>query len=461
MLTVVVHVRDYDQATAIRQQSPQADAFEWRLDGLRELDSDAIAAWMQLDNRPCILTLRPTRQGGEWHGCEQTRLSWLRRLLQLQPVYLDVEADLAEADLVALHQHATTTQLIRSTHHFGPLPANLDALLASQIHPLCAHSKLALRVDNTLELLTVLRFARQHGSQHRLSVIALGAAGSASRILSPVIGNQFHYCTPDGQPPNAAGQLPLSLLTERYRIKQLNPDTQCYALLGDPVNTSLGDQWHNRAFAQQGRNAVYLKLKLASTQMAEFLRAAHDFPFAGFSVTMPNKISALAAAQTLSPLVKHIGAANTLSRRPYGWHASNTDGWGALAVIRRHSANLHTQKILLIGCGGTARAIALALSLAGAQLTLINRTDHKAQQLAAHLTANWTPWQQLDKQLRNPALGLVVNTTPWTEIPPATAPILHCRYHPHQASHGLNGLAMFNAQASYQQQLWQDIHHNH
>jgi shikimate dehydrogenase len=144
---------------------------------------------------------------------------------------------------------------------------------------------------------------------------------------------------------------------------------------------------HRAAFAELGLGDwSYQLLPVPPELFAETVRALGGAGFVGANVTVPHKAAALAVADTASPSALAIGAANTLSFAADGTiSAENTDAPGfldALAGIGRDPAGATA---LVLGAGGSARAVVWALREAGAAVAVWNRTPARARALAAEL----------------------------------------------------------------------------
>jgi shikimate dehydrogenase len=133
--------------------------------------------------------------------------------------------------------------------------------------------------------------------------------------------------------------------------------------------------------------------------------------FAGANVTIPHKISAFDICDTIDDTARRAGAVNTLVFQDGKIAGSNTDGYGFVANLHAHGVDPAPGPVLLLGAGGSARAVAAALLDEGASVTVVNRTRARAEGLAREIPglriAEW--------DARVPALAdhaLVVNTTP-------------------------------------------------
>jgi len=122
---------------------------------------------------------------------------------------------------------------------------------------------------------------------------------------------------------------------------------------------------------------------------------------------MPLKELGAARCRTLDPLARDAGAVNTVILERGGWRGSNTDGPAASALIR---SRLEPQgaRTAIVGAGGTARAVAVALRAAGAEVTLFNRTEARAREAAERLGVGALPLSRLSDW----DWEILVNATP-------------------------------------------------
>lgn len=171
---------------------------------------------------------------------------------------------------------------------------------------------------------------------------------------------------------------------------------------GFPVAHSRSPAMHNAALAELGLDWLYVPLPLPPERFEEAVRALGHSGFRGLNVTVPHKQAACALADTRTPAVEAIGAANTLSFGARGEiEAENTDAGGLMDAIAEPVAG---QAALVLGAGGSARAAVWALVEAGAaEVSVLNRTPDRARRLAAELGA---------RQVSRPeACDLLVNCT--------------------------------------------------
>jgi shikimate dehydrogenase len=153
---------------------------------------------------------------------------------------------------------------------------------------------------------------------------------------------------------------------------------------GFPVAHSRSPAMHNAAFRALGLDGwLYVSLPLAPELFAEAVRALPGSGYRGLNVTIPHKEAALALADEASPAAGAIGAANTLTFADGMISADNTDAQGFLDAIAEPVAGL---RVLILGAGGAARAVAWAVREAGAEeVSVWNRSPERARLLARDL----------------------------------------------------------------------------
>jgi shikimate dehydrogenase len=157
-------------------------------------------------------------------------------------------------------------------------------------------------------------------------------------------------------------------------------------VLGWPVAHSRSPAMHNAALAALGMSDWrYQLLPVPPALFAETTRALGSCGFLGANVTIPHKRAALTLADEASRAAREIGAANTLTFADDGAIAAeNTDAPGLLAVLDDLVDAAHL-RALVLGAGGSARAVVWALREAGAEVSVWNRTPERAQTLAREL----------------------------------------------------------------------------
>lgn len=166
----------------------------------------------------------------------------------------------------------------------------------------------------------------------------------------------------------------------------ITAQTQLCGLLGNPVDHSLSPAIHNAAFEKLGLNFTYLAFPVEDLENAiRGIRALGHIR--GFSVTIPHKVSIMPLLDSVETTAKHIGSVNTIIKDRGVLIGSNTDASGALQALRQGGVALADQRVVMLGSGGAARAIAFGLCAEGqtSRLSLLGIDDQERTALATDL----------------------------------------------------------------------------
>lgn len=156
-----------------------------------------------------------------------------------------------------------------------------------------------------------------------------------------------------------------------------------FALIGDPIEQTLSPAMHNAAFRALGLNCAYVTLRVPKRFLADAIVGIRALGIAGFNVTIPHKIDIVGLLDELDKSASLMSAVNTVKNDRGKLIGFNTDGDGALRALKGKIGPIKGKKVVLLGAGGAARAIAFSLAKAGAKLTIANRTVPKARALAS------------------------------------------------------------------------------
>jgi 3-dehydroquinate dehydratase/shikimate dehydrogenase len=353
------------------------DGFELRLDLLAHLDLEAIGGWLKKSPLPVMLTLRKQSHGGKFEGSEELREFWIEALLGLEPPFFDLEYDMRDELLKDVLKKYPKTQYILSCH--SQCSTHWEALFDSMKKYRVFGYKMALAPRSSSEALRMLLFGKD---KEQLSLICVGEMGSFARTLGPVVGNQIDYTVLEEGKKTAPGQLALQEFLRVYRYRSLNPKTAIYGLIGDPVAKSRGALYHNAFFQKNKINAIYVKMNVKADELASFFSLAQQLGFKGLSVTMPLKEKVIPFLDAIEERAQQIGAVNTMVFKNNKILGANTDGIGALDAIEKRGP-VRGKQVVILGAGGSARAIAWEAKWRGAELWIANRTVERAQLLAS------------------------------------------------------------------------------
>jgi shikimate dehydrogenase len=182
------------------------------------------------------------------------------------------------------------------------------------------------------------------------------------------------------------------------------------AVIGHPITHSLSPVLHRAAFEFLGINGTYDAIEVGPGQLADFFQAeAGNFDY--LSITMPLKEEALALKVSMDSLIARVQTANTLYRAHEEWHLTSTDGAGFLEALNVRG-NTSFDSVLVLGAGGTARAVVGALDSCSAKVTVLGRTSSRKSALESAVQSSEFEYQMWNEQIDFADYDLVVNTTP-------------------------------------------------
>jgi 3-dehydroquinate dehydratase/shikimate dehydrogenase len=451
MLVAVIPVYSLESSLALLAALPNGvDAIELRLDYWTEMDFSSLALLRQQIQKPIIFTPRTF----DWQQ--------LARLGELKPDYMDIEAHAPAALLAQLKTSYPTMQLIGSLHDMSRTPEDLDSLFAGMQSPYFDRYKCVTMANHSEDGLRMLQHVAKWSRTHAVSAFCMGDDGQFTRVVAPIFGSQLTYAALSAAHITAPGQLTVHELLDVYRVQRLTPYTRIYALLGDPVNQSIGHLFHNQAMHALDWPGVYIKIRVPIDQLAAVMARCSTLPFYGLSITMPLKQAILPFVTPMSPE----GAMNTLVKQHDQWIAYNTDGEGALQALAARGVVFTGNTLVILGAGGTARAIAYAAQQRQARVIVLNRRLE---------TLSWTESMGCEGYLLSdlPQLELgqviaVINTRPESADMDANlfaqlgdTLVMNCAYKSEpavsQQTKLINGYDMFENQAKLQLAYWMSI----
>ena len=196
------------------------------------------------------------------------------------------------------------------------------------------------------------------------------------------------------------------LLTGKARIA---------GVIGWPVSHSRSPRLHGHWLRAYGIDGAYIPLAVPPDHIEQAIRALPVLGFAGVNVTVPHKEAALRLADEVDDFARRLGAANTLVVKPDGRIlASNSDAYGFIQNLRDGAPGFRADAgpAVVLGSGGAARAVVVALADAGArEIRIVNRTSARAEELCrlAPGITRAVPWTGMAAALADAAL--LVNTT--------------------------------------------------
>ena len=216
-------------------------------------------------------------------------------------------------------------------------------------------------------------------------------------------------------------------LADLRRWKSIAPSIRL-GVLGDPVAHSLSPQTQNAALKACKIDMQYARFQISPDELRSALDLIRELNFVGVNLTTPHKIAASKLMDEIDDNVRRIGATNTVKIDNAKLRGYNTDGKGfARAVRQEFAVDLRDLKVMILGTGGAARAIALQCAREDCErLVIANRTFATAQKLAEELREYFAgprvlgpvprlqpiPWEEAAIRFQIAHLDLVVNATP-------------------------------------------------
>ena len=177
-----------------------------------------------------------------------------------------------------------------------------------------------------------------------------------------------------------------------------------FAVFGNPVSHSISPRLHNAALGELGlsREALYTRYEL--TDGSRLISKFKELKLSGTNVTVPHKEAALAQCDVADETAIKIGSVNTLVSRSGKIYGHNTDAPGFLRAIESFG---EIKSALVLGAGGTAKAVAYALKSRGARVCVLNRSEKRLANFAEYENFSWANFAEF----KGGKFDLVVNTT--------------------------------------------------
>jgi 3-dehydroquinate dehydratase/shikimate dehydrogenase len=362
-----------------RDAVPDADLIELRLDTVSD---PSVAGALAGRRRPVIVTCRPAWEGGEFEGSEEARKQILADALKLGAEYVDIEWRARFDDLIA---QAGGRRIVLSTHDYLGVPIDLTARVHAMRSTGAEVIKIAATLSSLSDCVPLLDLGAQSARQSGLVLIGMGPYGLATRVLAGRFGSAWTYAGALKE----IGQISAQMLLKDFHFRSITETTQIYGVAGGSVLHSVSPAMHNAAFRAARVDAVYLPLPAADAN--DFARFGRALGISGASVTIPLKVSLFDCVDEVYSVARRIGAINTVRVENGRWIGGNTDASGFLEPLQE-KVSLTGLRAAVIGAGGAARAVTVALASSGALVRIHARNRQQAEETAMLTSVEVGPW---------------------------------------------------------------------
>ncbi|MGL4607840.1 MAG: shikimate dehydrogenase [Eubacteriaceae bacterium] len=173
---------------------------------------------------------------------------------------------------------------------------------------------------------------------------------------------------------------------------KISTKTNLFGVLGDPIAQSLSPDLHNGLFETYHINGLYLPIEISSENLGDLVTGIRLMDFKGFNITKPHKLEILPYLDEIDLTAKKIGAVNTVVCNCGKLKGYNTDGFGFIKSIepKLREKKRSDLKVLILGCGGAVKAVAISLAEWGVkEIVIANRTLEKAEILVEQINRIW------------------------------------------------------------------------
>jgi len=260
--------------------------------------------------------------------------------------------------------------------------------------------KMAVATTRLADCVRLLELGAHSGRHGDLVLIGMGEHGVATRVLASRFGSAWGYAGALA----GVGQLDARTMVDVYRFRTLSETTDLYGLIGGSVSHSVSPAMHNAAFRALHLDAVYLPLP--SPHADDVMAFGRAIRLKGASVTIPHKVSLFDRIDEVYAVARRIGAINTIRVADDRWVGGNTDAQAFLETLQER-VPLRGLRASVLGAGGAARAVVVALASSGCEVTVHARRPEQAQKLALLTPASIGPWPPEEG-----SWDLLINCTP-------------------------------------------------
>ena len=381
------------------------DMVELRVDLLKKSERAKVAAFPKMLAKsspwkvPIVLTFRKQCDGGAFKGREAERVKFFERVLtrnrgknltqrrkdaecaEIGFGYVDFEEGFGGKKLVDA-AHLAGVKVIRSMHKFDGPVKNLEAKLR-ELGKKGDIAKIAFMPRNLGDVAKAFAVARNlvgtpfQGVRGRLGepslpclLIAMGAQGLATRALAGRLGAPWVYASVGGLDEGIGHVTPAELVRD-YRFRSVTKDAALFGVTGWPLKKTRSPELHNAAFLNEDADALMIPFPAKTAKEAfAFMKA---MGMRGMAVTIPHKFAIMPLLDKIDKFAKKVGAVNTVVCEKGKYVGYNTDVEGFAEALSSFVGTLSGKSAALLGDGGAAQAVKVALKTLGVKFKVFHR----------------------------------------------------------------------------------------
>ncbi len=386
------------------RHAPLADLIELRLDRIGHPGTPALKEFFQRCPKPVIVSCNRADAFGTYAGSLDEQFQLLHDAAGCGARFVDIDWTLS----LDLGEVEAPCHRIVSRHDPDGLPDDFEAWHEDVAAVLYEGdvTKLVPTARTTEDGLRQLNWLR---TTKGIVSFCAGEAGSFTRILAPIFGSPFTYCSAAKAPGRtqpertAPGQIAVNDLHGLLPPGGVSQETAILGVVGRPIGHSISPRVHGMALKAARLDAVYVAFE--PDDFDAFFDLCYDENIRGLSITAPFKEAAFRRATQCDEASERTRAVNTLVRDGTGWRGANTDVAAVRASLERglefrgqrtgETLELARARVLVLGAGGAARAAAWAARSVGAHVAVASRNTERARTLASELDCTALPLDAL------------------------------------------------------------------
>ena len=374
-----------------RSQRYFTDMVELRVDLLKKSERAKVAEFPKMLLKesmwkvPVVLTFRKACDGGAFKGREEERVKFFERILthgrgknltqrrrdaecaEVSFDYVDLEEGFGGKKLLRL-AHDAGTKVVRSLHKFDGPVKNLEAKLR-ELGKSGDIAKIAFMPRSLADVSRLFTSVPRSPFPVPHVLCAMGAQGLATRVLASRLGSLWTYASVGGL--DEIGHVTPYELVRDFRFRSTTKKAALYGVTGWPLKKTRSPEINNAAFAAEDEDAVMIPFPAKSAKEAfAFMK---DMGMKGMAVTIPHKFAIMQLLDRIDKFAKKVGAVNTVVLENGKYVGYNTDVEGFADALKAFAGDLRGKSAALLGDGGAAQAVKVALRALGVKFKVFHR----------------------------------------------------------------------------------------